>query len=219
MATTDSIVEYREIPGFPGYRVGDDSSVWTQWMRRYRKGFGRGVEYVIVPDAWFPMKPTRMPSGYYSIQIRSNGKPCHQLIHRLVLIAFVGAQPVGQECRHLDGNQSNNRLFNLCWGTKESNYSDRVRHGTHLRGETNRLAKLTDEQAMEIIRLSVEGAGRKELAERFGVDRGTIGKIAVGRAYKSAWEKLYGERASSIYSRCMRKTGRRFAKVDICGLA
>src|SRR5215472_269740 len=35
-----SQVDYRDIPGFPGYRVGDDGSIWSAW----RKG-GRGPSY------------------------------------------------------------------------------------------------------------------------------------------------------------------------------
>ena len=31
MAENQSTVEYRDIQGFPGYRVGSDGSVWTQW--------------------------------------------------------------------------------------------------------------------------------------------------------------------------------------------
>lgn len=27
-------VEYRDIPEFPGYRVGSDGSVWSAWSRR-----------------------------------------------------------------------------------------------------------------------------------------------------------------------------------------
>ena len=33
-------VEYRDVPGWPGYRVGDDGSVWSLWKRR---GLGRGT--------------------------------------------------------------------------------------------------------------------------------------------------------------------------------
>lgn len=49
-------------------------------------------------------------------------------IHRLVLEAFVGPCPEGMEARHINGDHQDNRLENLCWGTKEENMKDRVLH-------------------------------------------------------------------------------------------
>jgi hypothetical protein len=46
------------------------------------------------------------------------------------------------QCRHLDGNRSNNRLDNLAWGTPLENGADKARHGT-AKGERNGRAKLT----------------------------------------------------------------------------
>ncbi len=53
------------------------------------------------------------------------------LVHRLVLLAFRGEPPVGNECRHLNGNRTDNRLVNLAWGTHSENSIDQVIHGTH----------------------------------------------------------------------------------------
>jgi len=54
----------------------------------------------------------------------------HQVhVHVLVLEAFVGACPPGQECRHINGDSSDNRLGNLAWGTRRQNSADRARHG------------------------------------------------------------------------------------------
>lgn len=53
------------------------------------------------------------------------------VIHRLVLLAFVGPLPVGLVSRHLNGIRTDNRLENLCYGTYSENMSDMVSHGTH----------------------------------------------------------------------------------------
>lgn len=43
-------------------------------------------------------------------------------VHRLILETFVGPCPPDMECRHLDGNPSNNKLENLKWGTAHENH-------------------------------------------------------------------------------------------------
>lgn len=53
------------------------------------------------------------------------------LVHRLVLMAFVGPCPPGMEGCHNNGNPIDNRLENLRWDTRSANTLDKVRHGTH----------------------------------------------------------------------------------------
>jgi hypothetical protein len=77
------------------------------------------------------LKPAADRKGYLYVNLwRDNiGATCY--IHQLVLRAFVGPCPDGQEIRHLDGNSMNNRLDNLQYGTRSENFLDTVRHGTH----------------------------------------------------------------------------------------
>lgn len=70
-------------------------------------------------------------SGYVLAQLWRNNKQRRVRVHTLVLEAFVGLAPAGMECRHIDGNPSNNHLPNLEWGTSSENKWDRVRHGNH----------------------------------------------------------------------------------------
>lgn len=58
-----------------------------------------------------------------------NGK--RVLVHRLVLMAFVGPPPEGMEGCHFDDVPTNNTLSNLRWDTKGNNQLDRVRNGHH----------------------------------------------------------------------------------------
>lgn len=50
-------------------------------------------------------------------------------IHTLVAMAWHGPRPDGQECRHLNGDPTDNRPENLAWGTRAENMADMVRHG------------------------------------------------------------------------------------------
>jgi hypothetical protein len=51
------------------------------------------------------------------------------LLHRLILLAFVGEPPPGYECCHNNDDPSDNRLENLRWDTRTQNIQDAIRHG------------------------------------------------------------------------------------------
>lgn len=50
-------------------------------------------------------------------------------VHVLIALTFLGSRPEGLEIRHLDGNNFNNRLDNLAYGTHSENQLDTVRLG------------------------------------------------------------------------------------------
>jgi len=84
------------------------------------------------------LKPVPMPSGYLIVNLWWANQPRIWLIHRLVLIAFVGLQPDGMEALHRDGDPGNNTLSNLRWGTHSENQLDQVAHGTHANAAKDR---------------------------------------------------------------------------------
>lgn len=161
-------VEYRDLPGFPGYRVGDDGSIWSNHRSRWHPGM-RGL--------WHRLKLT-LPHGRSHLRVNLN-KPGERSqyrrgVHRLVLEAFVGPCPEGMQCCHADGDPTNNRLSNLRWDTQESNYADRSRHGTDNQGERNGRAKL-DAATVRVIReLAAAGHTKAALARQFRVGWATV---------------------------------------------
>lgn len=111
------MIEWREIPETNGnYFASDDGQVWSR-PRQYSKG---GV-----------LKPWQDAKGYVWVALSVAGKLRKSRVHRLILETFVGPPSNGLECRHLDGDPSNNRLDNLVWGTRSENTYDKVRHGNH----------------------------------------------------------------------------------------
>lgn len=64
--------------------------------------------------------------GYWRCKIGSKAV----LVHRLVLIAFVGAPEQGMEACHNNGVRTDNKLENLRWDTRSANQMDRRKHGT-----------------------------------------------------------------------------------------
>ena len=68
-------------------------------------------------------------SGYLHVSLWKNGIPKRKSVHRLVLEAFVGPNPVDMEACHNNGEKTDNRIANLRWDTKSANARDKVRHG------------------------------------------------------------------------------------------
>ncbi len=80
------------------------------------------------------MSPMRVARNrkYLGVRVvRLDGRRITTSIHKLVMLAFVGPRPRGQEVRHLNGDASDNRLSNLRYGSHSENMRDSVNHGTH----------------------------------------------------------------------------------------
>lgn len=174
----ESAIEYRDIPGKPGYRVGSDGSVWS------RKSRGRGG----LADNWHILKVSVHSAGYLVVGLRNGAaKTCPVFfVHRLVLESFVGPCPEGMECRHLDGNPQNAALANLSWGTPDENGRDRIRHGTQITGSRVPTSKLTESDIPAIRQLRERGLTQLEIGMMFNVAPGTISAIERGVTWKSA---------------------------------
>ena len=78
------------------------------------------IDYIVFPDGriWSEkrkiyLKPDIKKDGYLRVTLCQHGKTSRKYIHRLVLETFVGPCPLGMQCRHLDGNRSNNEVDNL----------------------------------------------------------------------------------------------------------
>jgi hypothetical protein len=121
--------------------------------------------------------------GYLRAEFRINGKRERVFIHRLVLEAFVGPCPEGMECRHLDGDPTNNRLENLIWGTPRQNGFDRVRH--RFAGcRKSKKSSLTGELVRSIL---VDARPYKAIAKSYGVSQGTISELKNGKSWALVW--------------------------------
>lgn len=163
---------WRSIPGMAGYEVSDLGHLRSARRVRDRPP---GTPITQRPTVW----------GYMSACISNDdGDIRPRVVHRLVLLAFVGPCPDGHEARHINGDRKDNRLVNLRWGTKNENANDRIAHGTQVRGEKVNTSRLTPEQVREIRRLNrEEGLGDRRLAARYGVARNTIRGILTGTTW------------------------------------
>lgn len=180
MLFTDSTQTFRIVLGFPGYAIGDCGGVQSRMKRGYDRNFS---------DQWRPIVVKSNRLGYFYVHLYDGNCMSHyRLIHRLVLEAFVGECPDGMECRHLDGDRSNNRLSNLCWGTRLENAADRDRHGTtaHPTGERHWGVKLTAEMVISIRRRAANGEPRDLIAADYPVTCSTVNQVV----NRSIWKHV-----------------------------
>lgn len=174
-------VAYRPVPGYPGYLVGDDGSVWSRWKRGPSSRMGSEYNRRLNPVVWSPY-------GHLAVYLSRNGKRRGFSLGALVLLAFVGPAPEGMECRHSpDRSPADCNLSNLCWGTRQENVRDCVRDGNlyaaTLTGEKNINAKLTETDVREIRAASGLGCVRR-MGQKFGVSRTTVISIRMRRTWR-----------------------------------
>lgn len=123
--------------------------------------------------------------GYLRVTLWKDNKPKPFRIHRLVAELFIPNPEGKPEVNHIDGNKFNNYVGNLEWATSSENQRHAVATGLQAQGEDNYLAKLTNEQVL-YIRQNPDSLTLEKLAEKFGVNFGTISAIQLGKHYKNA---------------------------------
>lgn len=115
-------------------------------------------------------------------RMRINDKPI--LVHRIAWEIHNGPIPEGRHILHYCDNPSCIRIDHLFLGDALANSQDCIQKGRDhkrgLRGENHNLAKLTENQVMEIRASSERG---KTLAERHGVTQTTISEIRKGHSW------------------------------------
>lgn len=185
---------YRPVVGCPGYRVGDDGSVWSCWVRKVaeRDPATSRIRRTarVMSDTWHRVgtKPVN-DLGYYRVCLFTDGRKRQAFVQELVLEAFVGPRPPGLEACHDDNDPANNRLTNLRWDTHKGNVADKRRHGTHQAGETHPRSRLTEADVREIRTKYRFGwsnrrcESNRHLAAKFGITPRYLWAVATGRSW------------------------------------
>lgn len=157
-----SQVTYRDCLGYPGYRVGDDGSVWSCRARGPVSG---------LTDKWRKLCPVLTGSGkkHWTVVLHNAKKKTPHSVARLVLVCFVGPCPDGMECCHFNDNRNDNRLNNLRWDTRKANRQDAIRNGKTPNGECHYKSTLTKEQILVIRAEYDAGNTLKEIAHKFNI--------------------------------------------------
>ena len=161
-------MELREIPGYEGvYSVDRIGNVW-------RVG------------GWGTSEPRKLKNilnnnGYHSVMLSKNNKQKRMQVHRLVAMAFIGPPPEKADVCHLNHVRTDNRLENLCYGTRSENCKmSSHRYGLWRKGVKPASAKLKEHQYQEILNRYGMGAFQVDIASEYGVTQGMISRIIRG---------------------------------------
>ena len=125
-------------------------------------------------------------SGYWQVNFKVKGVATRPYVAHLVLEAFVGPRPAGKECCHDNGNVDDNTIGNLRWDTHIANLADKKLHGTDGVGERNSMAKLTNDQVMEIRRRYSTGDSYRKIADDMALTYSCVYSVGTGARWKVA---------------------------------
>lgn len=158
------------VVGYEGlYEVSDHGRVRSLAENRPRNWQRRKVGI---------LKPILI-QGYHCVGLSKDSEPRRKLIHRLVLLAFIGPCPAGFQAAHNNGTPNDNRLENLRWASAKENQGDRKLHGTSFGGKPFQ----SEVRARLIIELGRSMSVRR-IAGELGVSRRTVGLVLSGRSWK-----------------------------------
>lgn len=160
--------EWRAIPGFEGrYWISDDGEVQGTDGRRRRQHQSK--------------------AGYWRVHLSRDGKQSTHNVHRLVAAAFLGPCPPGMVVCHGPGGPGDNRMANLRYASHSENCGvDKLRDGTHHRGERHGASQLSKPMVMAIRALAAAGRySQADIAWAMGTSRANVANIVSRRSW--AW--------------------------------
>jgi len=165
--------QWEDIPGYEGrYQVSSLGQVKRLIdMRRWKAG---GL-----------LRPQKLNGRYLMVSLSRDGSNKKLLVHRLVMLAFVGRCPDGMNVNHKNGIKTDNQLGNLEYCTYKENSQHAVLVLKRHIGIANRLSKLNDDKVREIRYLyhSTKTSYRR-LARQFGVGTTAIQQIIERKTWK-----------------------------------
>lgn len=185
---------WKPIPEYESlYLVSNWARVWS--ILRTTKGRPNGGALLAPVHAGRP--------GYQRLRVTlcSGGRKRQIGVHQIVMLAFVGTCPEGQEIRHLDGNEFNNRWEpgdeaesraaggNLFYGSHKKNAQDMVEHGRAMGcgklGAEHPKAKLTEDLVRQIrSEYDADDVTERDLSAKYGVNVSTLHRLLVRQTWK-----------------------------------
>jgi len=104
--------QWKPIEEFPAYEVSSLGRVRSKERYIYTRTYPAQI-----------MKNFIGNNGCVMVKLRDGKKQYRRSVAKLVLLAFIGPPPKGsKQVLHIDSNQQNNALSNLCWDVRVAYY-------------------------------------------------------------------------------------------------
>lgn len=170
---------WKDIPNYKGlYQVSNTGKIKSvsHYTRNNRNGGLRLTKGKILSQY-------KMPNGYFQVQLSNNEKRAKKYVHRLVADSFIENNDKLSDVNHIDGNKSNNNVFNLEWCSHKDNQIHMVK---------NHMTK----KAIPVICNETGNVyhSMSEAEKNTGINRHIIKKLCVsGKIFKGlSWGYFYG---------------------------
>lgn len=134
------------------------------------------------------LKPAKVDRcGHLGIQLHCHGIQTTVHVHRMIAEMFIPNQDNLPVVRHLDGDPTNNNVWNLAWGTYRDNWDDAVRHGTAWWATAEDRKKAYAVTRQPVIAISESNGSQicfpsqREAARELNLNQGNIWRCLTGR--------------------------------------
>lgn len=156
-------INYFSIPEYEGYYISKTGDVFSTKSNHF-------------------MKQNTNYKGYKRVYLQKDGKDWALLVHRLVLLTFVGKSD--KQVRHLNSNPADNRLENLRYGTAKENMKDKY-------NSNHKFHKINKEIAIAIAK---DKRPYKQIAKDYGLSYGSVSDIKCGCAWNEVTQNIRYQR-------------------------
>ena len=135
------------------------------------------------------LKPHINKLGYSRVKLSFGSRNNYKIVqvHRLVALSFIPNPENKPQVNHINGDKTDNRSINLEWNTSKENNNHALRTGLRVnpKGSENGMAKVTEEDVLEIRRLAKENNHtQREIANMFNTQFPNIHRIIHRKRWK-----------------------------------
>jgi hypothetical protein len=169
--------QWRDIPGYEGYfQVSNMGGV-----RRIAHAEQYNRKANLGPATFKPNK-----RGYWEVMLARPKFRKLYLVHRVVMLAFVGPCPEGLQVNHINGDKRDNRLENLEYVTASENMRHAAAMGrlnhAGMRGPSR---KVSDQHVLLMRALFSKGVTVKQVSKTSGLSISQVRRIKTRQSWDS----------------------------------